>query len=97
MTVDAANPERCSSKPSASQTSLRQIDLAATLSLMMGVEIPYSNVGHVSADLWALTGGSDLGPLLAANAQQVRGRYVSEAGCVWVHRWHIGGNCPEKV
>lgn len=77
----AAQPKQCGSESALCRTGLRQIDLAATLSLMMGVQIPYSNVGQVSADLFALTGGSDLGPLLAANAQQVRGRAsVLEAG-----------------
>ena len=36
-----------------------QLDFAATLALMMGVPVPFSSLGAVSADLWALAHPAD--------------------------------------
>jgi hypothetical protein len=63
---------------------LRLLDLAATLASMMGVCIPFSNIGQVSLPLWRLTGASDPGPVVAANAQQVLLLYCP---AFWAYCW----------
>ena len=81
----AACRRNCSCGPDANQcaSDLPQMDLAPTLAALLGVPIPFGNLGKVSPELWgfaAARGGlegaaatdAQLARALQANADQVR-------------------------
>eukprot|EP00884_Botryococcus_braunii_P021643 jgi/Botrbrau1/8162/Bobra.357_2s0008.1 len=67
----APQQQSCSIKHEQGPPEVRQLDLAATIAVMMGIAIPFSNIGQVSIPLWSLTGNTGPGPAFAENAKQV--------------------------
>jgi len=59
-----SSPHPLASVDRACPKVLNQLDFAATFSEMVGLPIPFSNVGQVSYDLWSMGMRNDLGDLM---------------------------------
>ncbi|XP_075436833.1 GPI ethanolamine phosphate transferase 3, catalytic subunit isoform X2 [Ascaphus truei] len=74
-----------------------QVDLVPTLALLLGVPIPYSNLGAVIADLfsWAGEGAGASSTLTLASAYQINARQVDR----FLHSYSLaaGDIPPEKL
>ncbi len=62
--------------PQAPVVTLPQLDFASSMALLLGVPIPFGNVGRLSRELWLLSGAHDapasFRAALAGNAWQAR-------------------------
>jgi hypothetical protein len=62
--------------PQAPVATLPQLDFASSMALLLGVPIPFGNVGRLSRELWLLSGAHDapasFRAALAGNAWQAR-------------------------
>ena len=62
--------------PQAPVVTLPQLDFASSMALLLGVPIPFGNVGRLSRELWLLSGAHDAPAsfcaALAGNAWQAR-------------------------
>ncbi len=71
---------------------LCQVDFAPTMSLLLGVPIPYSNLGRIIPDLFAAAKGvtpGDIQAFLEANVRQVH-NYLERYA-------QLGGSLPEEL
>jgi phosphatidylinositol glycan class O len=68
-----ASPGGQDTLPLQEAASMPQVDFAPTLALLLGVPIPFGNVGRVAAGLWALAGVSEAqyAAALGENTRQV--------------------------
>lgn len=81
-----------SASASASGSTMPQIDITSTLALMMGLLVPYSNVGKVDAHMWRVAHGGAAGSMMEQRQQEEEGHGCSGGGgraccCGWLHSY----------